>query len=246
MTIKFAMATLVAMASVSAANAANLVTNGSFESSTYTSNTQFGSGFGGDGVTGWTGRGPDGYTSLQMYYIGGTQTTTNAVNIYGDPLAYFSTSFSALSPDGGNFVAFDADPTYHGAVSQTIDGLVVGKAYDLSFYWAGSQWLNRTGPTFEQIGVTFGNDTAATSIVNIGTHEFSGWQTAKFRFTATSASQLLTLFGNGGPGGLPPVAALDGVSLTAAVPDAATWVMLLAGFGLTGLVARRRRVTAAA
>ncbi|MBC7520416.1 MAG: PEPxxWA-CTERM sorting domain-containing protein [Sandarakinorhabdus sp.] len=39
---------------------------------------------------------------------------------------------------------------------------------------------------------------------------------------------------------------LDNVSVTAAVPEAATWTMLIAGFGLVGPAMRRRQAALAA
>jgi hypothetical protein len=40
---------------------------------------------------------------------------------------------------------------------------------------------------------------------------------------------------------MPPTAFLDGVSLTAAVPEPATWGMMIIGLGAMGVAARRRR-----
>ena len=232
-----------ALALTGAANAANLVSNGDFEGSSYTSNTQFGAGFGGQGVTDWTGAGGN---HLQFYYFGGTQTSVNAVNQFGDSLAYFRPNFSSLSPNGGgNFVALDGDSDYDGSISQTISGLTVGKVYKLTFDWAATQLINRSGATTEQLKVTFGGDTAFTSVVANPSEGFTGWFTDSFLFTATSASQTLSFLSIGTPNGLPPIAVLDSVSLTG-VPEAATWAMLIAGFGLVGAAARRRRATAVA
>jgi hypothetical protein len=56
---------------------------------------------------------------------------------------------------------------------------------------------------------------------------------------------VLTFLAVGTPGGAPPISFLDGVSLTA-VPEPASWALMLAGFGLVGLAARRRTTTLAA
>lgn len=74
------------------------------ESSTYKADTQFRAGFGGQGVTGWTGLGSN---HLQFYYFGGTQTSVNAINQVRDQQAYLYPSLASLSPNSGNFVAID-------------------------------------------------------------------------------------------------------------------------------------------
>jgi PEP-CTERM motif len=63
-------------------------------------------------------------------------------------------------------------------------------------------------------------------------------------FTATSASELREFASLGAPSGQPPVALLDGVSmtgLTGAVPEPGMWAMMGLGFAGLGLVAYRRR-----
>jgi hypothetical protein len=60
-------------------------------------------------------------------------------------------------------------------------------------------------------------------------------------FTPTATTQTLKFLSLGTPDGLPPIAALDGVSLT--VPEPATWAMMLVGFGGIGAMIRRRRHT---
>ena len=231
-----AVAAMAAMAVSSAAQAANLVTNGGFETSSYSHNTQFGADYGGQGVDSWTGLGGN---HLQFYYRGGTQTSENATNQYGDQQGYFYPSFNALSSQGGNFVGLDGDPDYQGQVSQTINGLVIGQQYTLTFDWAAAQLINRSFDTTEFFNVTFGGETFNTATLAVPSGGFSGWKTVKLLFTATSASQVLTFLSVGTPNGQPPIAALDGVSLTA-VPEPATWALMLMGFGAVGFAARRQ------
>ena len=253
----FAMAAVAAAAALSAAGAqaAEFVTNGGFEahSATVTSNTQFGGGFGGQIVNGWTGGGgafPGNPDHLQFYYFGGTQTSVSATNEFGDPQAYFHPSLSTLSPNGGNFVALDGDglgsSDFRGVLSQNITGLTIGNTYTLSFNWGAAQLINRTGATTEQLHVTFGSDVFDTAIVPNPSGGFSGWMTVNTNFKATSTSQLLTFLSIGSPAGLPPIAVLDGVSLHSGVPETATWAMMLVGFGGLGAMIRRRRASAAA
>ena len=225
-----------------AAALTNLVTNGSFSQSTYTASSQFGSNFGGQGVTGWSASG------FNLYFVGGTQTTTSAANQYNDTQTYFRTNFVA-SPDGGNFVALDGDSTLRGPLTQTITGLTSGKGYNLSFQWAATQLRNRTGATTEQLQVSFGGDTRKTQILSVPSMGFTGdtsnptttWFTQNFYFVANGTSQVLSFLSLGTPNGQPPIAVLDGVALTA-VPEPATWALLLVGFGMIGFSARRRRL----
>ncbi len=66
-------------------------------------------------------------------------------------------------------------------------------------------------------------------------------------FNAPGANGLWILSGANNGGSLPDTLAAFRVLGTAgSVPEAATWVMLIAGFGLTGATMRRRRATAAA
>ncbi len=93
--------------------------------------------------------------------------------------------------------------------------------------------------------VSLGGDTRDTATVDVASKGFSGWMTASFDFTATSTSEALQFLSIGGPTSLPPVAFLDGVSLTGdvpgGVPEPATWAMMGLGFAGLGLVAYRRR-----
>jgi len=229
-----ALAGAAALAVGSAAQAAtNLLVNGGFEASTFEKNSQFGSGFGGQKVTGWTGG-----SGLQEYFFGGTQTTVSASNQWNDPRSYFWSSFNALSSNGGNFVALDGDTSVAGSISQTLTNLQVGKTYTLTFEWAAAQLANRIGDITELLKVSFGNEVQYTNVLAVESKGFSGWQSVKMFFTPTATTQTLTFLSLGTPNGLPPMAVLDGASLT--VPEPGTWMMMLLGFGGIGAMIRRR------
>ena len=77
--------------------------------------------------------------------------------------------------------------------------------------------------------------------MNVANHGFTGWMTQTYDFTAASATQTLRFLAVGGPGGLPPIAAIDNVSLTGGVPEPAAWALMLVGFGGLGAALRHRR-----
>lgn len=239
MTIRTITALIAALATltiaVPAAAAPNLVTNGNFETTTFSSSSEVGiSGFP-QGVAGWTSNG------FNLLYIGGTQTTVSAANQYNDPLTYFRPGVT-VDPlgTGGNFMALDGDSDIYGTLTQSITGLTAGQAYYVHFDWAATQLRNRSGATTEQLQVSLGGPAQSTQIINNPSAGFSGWRSGYFVFTPTTSTAVLSFLSIGTPNGQPPIALLDNVSLQA-VPEPATWAMFLAGFGLVGFAARRRR-----
>lgn len=228
-----------ALVSVQASAATNLVKNGDFESG-YTGNTEFNTWYSPDkGPTAWTS---ETYSAFNLYFSAATATTVSAQTQYGSDRQMLAPSFVA-SPTGGNFVALDGDPTNRGYLTQEISGLTKGKNYVVSFDWGASQLQNRQGPTTEQLVVGFGGGTQTTALVHNESQGFTGWMHDSMTFHATSTSQVLSFLSLGTPVGLPPMAVLDGVSV-AAVPEPATWGLMLVGFGLVGAAVRRRRPTA--
>ena len=165
-------------------------------------------------------------------------------------------NFTGDSPQGDAFMVLDADPGFSGRFEQVVNGLVVGDTYNLSFYWAAGELSNRTGYETSQLTGTFGTHAFATGIF-ANSHptgsptaglpgDFSGWQLASFNFKADSTSQLLSFLAVGTPSAnLPPVAFLDGVSVTS-VPEPGVWALMMLGFGGLGAAARRRRRLAVA
>jgi hypothetical protein len=227
------------LATASAATAApNLVVNGGFETG-YIHSVQFNPAFHPtEGPTGWMTT--SGNQAYNLYVDSATVTSQETITQSSEAGQYLPSTFTGPSPDGGKFVILDGDPSYSGPLSQTINGLVVGKQYAVGFYWGGSELMSRAGPTTDYLQVSLGSASQNTVTLATPTHGFEGWFAQKFVYTATATSEALTFLSHGTPGGLPPVAVLDGVSVTA-VTEPATWGLLVAGFGLVGVVARRRR-----
>jgi PEP-CTERM motif len=129
-------------------------------------------------------------------------------------------------------------------LTQTIAGLTVGASYTLSFYMADAQENGFGSPTTTSITATLGNETSTTPVIDTPSQGFSPWNLYSTTFTYTGGGDILDLVATGGPGGEPPYALLDGVSLIGggtATPEPSTWVMIIAGFAGVGFAARARR-----
>jgi hypothetical protein len=244
------------MISGDCARAANLVVNGNFQFYTGGFNgnpSQLGdSGTGGyTALTGWT-VGPGSSGLLGFLFASGTGNTTgdhdvrfNDTQLFWGPGAAggnINNGFTATSPDGGNWVALDAAPTYRGVgISQTLNGLTKGKDYVVTFYWAAAQEHNFTGATTESVQVTFGTHVQTTPTFNLPSQGFSGWMTSSMIFTADAATDVLNFLSLGGPDGLPPFVLLDGVAVNP-TPEPGSLALVLGGvLGGVGLRTWRRR-----
>jgi len=219
----------------------NLVSNGSFDQSLYSANSQYGTGFGGQGVTNWTGAG------YSIYFFAGTQTTVSAANQWNSTKEKLAAApNNTLSPDGGNFVALDGDPTagVTGSLTQSIAGLTSGASYVLSFYWAATQLQSRTGATNESVQYSLGNlaaDIHNTNTVSIGSQAFTGWFKVTFTFVANNSTETLKFLAKSSSTCLPPMVLIDSVSLNY-VPEPGTLTLLGVGTALIlGAAIRRRR-----
>jgi hypothetical protein len=245
---------IVSLAAAGAHAGPNLVVNGGFEQHTADS-----SGYasfetdpdynpGGGSLTGWTETNVGVNGAFNVLFAPSGATSVEPDTRFTPPRSGDVQYLWALpgnpDPNGGYFIALDGDTQYNGALQQTISGLTVGKTYALKFYWAASQFADRSGPTTEQLQIQFGDQSAATAVVDNASHSATNWMTENFTFKADSASALLSFLSVGTPNGLPPVALLDGVSVSA-VPEPSTWALITVALGGVGAAARARRRQAA-
>ncbi len=175
-------------------------------------------------------------------YMWGTNNGGNSVvptNFPGAPDAN-GTLPNCIASDG----AYET-----GAITQQINGLVLGAIYQVNFSWAAGQQSSFSGDTKEAWQVQLGTSPAlSTPTFALSSHNFSGWMTGvtstggNFNFTANATSETLSFLAVGSPNGEPPFSLLANVSLNA-VPEPTGWAWFTGGgAALTALaVARRRR-----
>ena len=261
-----ALSAFILLGSSGYANAAsvNLVTNGSFETVAVSNvSAQIGSHTTSDAsspiqtVAGWTSA-PDGQ-NLGYNFLFAGNSTTNASGQYGSA---YGSQYGAIqlagkangvangigvSPSGGNFLAMDSNFGTT-SVSQVVNGLTVGQATLVSFYYAGAQQYGYTGGNAEGFLVSL-TDAATgnvfsntTPLLSLGEQGFSGWNYYSFSFTPTNTSETLSFLAKSAPNGAPPFSLLDGVSVTAVTPEPSTIALLGSGvLAIGGLLRRRGR-----
>lgn len=146
---------------------------------------------------------------------GGTTGFVSTNNVWFNlaaPAAQFRTSIS-------NFYT----------LSQSV-ATTIGTRYRLTYFV-----LNQDS-TFNQFDVTTGADTSSTTFEA----PFSGFVSFTQDFIATSETSLVQFAVRHG-GVKDNFFFVDDVSLVNVIPEPESWAMLIAGFGLIGAAARRRR-----
>lgn len=133
-------------------------------------------------------------------------------------------------PQEGNYAALFQNPTDPVTIGQTVTGLNANGMYSWSFYsandTAGDNSFNALFNGHNFVALT--NQPVSSYTLYSGTVQASSAGSVTIAFDA-----------HNGPGTF----YLDNVSL-AAVPEAATWAMMLGGFGLVGVTMRRRASSA--
>ena len=172
----------------------------------------------------------DGYT-LQLNWTppgaSGWAVSDGTVDLIGG----IGGSFFDFIPGNGNYVDLDGSSGNSGLLSNSVN-LIGGTAYTLSFDLAGSH----RGST-ETVDVIFGSVNASYTLNSADT-----FSTFTLNFTPSITGSYGFSYQN--LGGDNVGALLNNVSVSP-VPEPETYAMLLAGLGLLGFLARRRKESAA-
>ncbi len=131
-------------------------------------------------------------------------------------------------PGNGNYIDLDGSTSQAGLFSNAV-ALSAGQTYTLSFSLAGSH-----RGSSESVTVNFGG---SSQVFNVNSGD--AFTTYTLNYTAAVSGSALISFHNAGGDNVG--ALLDNVQVAAAVPEPETYAMLVAGLGLLGAMARRRR-----
>ncbi len=120
-----------------------------------------------------------------------------------------------------------------GSISQTFN-TVIGQTYDISFAYSHNLFSGTQGATADfSVGDLIGSLSHSS-----GSNSDLDWMIFTGSFTATDRSTTLTFTNlTGGPN---EGVLLDAVSVQGAVPEPATWALLILGFGVVGGAMRQR------
>lgn len=231
---------------------ANLVTNGSFENTNVTTTSLWGHFCQpGVAVNNWSSNSVGQGIVLPSWQPGapGTGVLFPAGNACygGNAPVGLAGPVTTSSPDGGNFVFSDGDPTYAGNIDQTISGLTAGVIYTLKFLQALAQetetsMIGNYGPVTGHWDVSFVGgavQSSSTMTANGLLGTWSPWAQQTMTFVATGLPQVLRFHAIGT--GLPPFLLLDGVNLEQQVPEPSSLALvLLAGIASASAYRRTR------
>jgi choice-of-anchor C domain-containing protein len=147
------------------------------------------------------------------------------------------------SADGDGF-SIDLNGTTPGGISQTI-ATEVGKAYELTFDMSGNP---DNGSDVRLILANTGGPASVFTynlVVPPNSRTNMNWTPESLKFTAIDTSTTITFASGNGGGNCCFGAALDNVGIANAVPEPASWALMLTGFFGMGAMLRRGRGQAA-
>ena len=200
--MKIILGALVAATAMMAApaSAAELVSNGNFESGS---------------LSGWTSSGNVAVGTVPYFGLGS--------GAYGSYLAAFN---------GGN-------TTPNGVLSQAI-GTTAGALYNFAFNYG----VTNGGGQSLLVSVLDATTSAVLATQTVSTTSQSP-QAFTLNFTAASGSSIIRFADVATNNSTNQDIAIDNVSVSGAVPEPATWAMMMLGFGAMGFAMRRRAQTSA-
>jgi hypothetical protein len=189
-------------------------------------------------------------TPLSLLFNGTNGSAFNGtIGLYG---------MTDLAGYSGNYIADDGAPNYSAPFAQEIDGLTAGASYTVTFYQSAAQQKGsepvgtsdywQVFLSSSQFAPTAGyapQNSATMTIPSDSQTDYTSWSLQTMTFTAPSATDYINFFAVGS--GVPPVALLADVSLTAtANPAPEPESLPIMGAALLGLfaVSRRRKRSA--
>jgi len=138
---------------------------------------------------------------------------------------------AGVAAQGVNFVELD---TYHNSSMSHTVLTNVGQLYTLSFQFQDRSGVNTTS---QGLAVSWGGGAVDSVNNSLG----GGWESRTYTLTGNGSAMDLKFAAIGTDDSLGT--SLDKVSLTTAVPEPETYAMMLAGLGLLGFAARRRKAS---
>ncbi len=216
--------------SAAPAQAANLLINGGFEAPAiggFFANYASGS----TAINGWT---VDAFTPS-----GGSGGNVDIVN------GIFTPGGPSPAAEGVQFLDLVGTGTV-GSIYQTFS-TIAGTKYNVNFSYSHNLFAG--APSASGIVGVYGAGFGAGNFNlllpfeavshSTGTSTNLDWKTHAFSFTATGIETTLA-FGNDS-GGNNAGLLLDAISVSGAVPEPASWALMISGFGLAGAAMRRRK-----
>ncbi|MYM95726.1 FxDxF family PEP-CTERM protein [Duganella vulcania] len=134
-----------------------------------------------------------------------------------------------VAAQGVNFVELDTNK--NSSMFQSVQ-TVLGQHYTLTF-----QFENRPGVALSSQGLSV--DWGGAEIAHVNNSLNGAWETRSYSLIGDGSAMKLKFIATGTSDSYGT--SLDNVSLTTAVPEPETYAMMLAGLGLVGVVARRRK-----